>query len=36
MWSVAERLAELQAPKDAGSVTESEYAARRQAIIGSI
>ena len=32
----AERLAELQALKDSGAVTESEYAARRQAIIDSI
>lgn len=32
----AERLAELQALKDSGAITESEYAARRQAIIDSI
>ena len=32
----AERLAELQVLKDSGAVTESEYAARRQAIIDSI
>jgi hypothetical protein len=32
----AERLAELQALKDAGAVTDTEYAARRQAIIDSI
>lgn len=32
----AERLAELQSLKDAGAITESEYAARRQAIIDSI
>jgi hypothetical protein len=32
----AERLAELQALKDAGAITETEYAARRQAIIDSI
>lgn len=32
----AERLAELQALKDAGTITESEYAARRQAVLDSI
>jgi hypothetical protein len=32
----AERLAERQSLKDAGAITESEYAARRQAIIDSI
>jgi hypothetical protein len=32
----AERLAELQALKDSGTVTETEYAAGRQGIIDSI